>query len=312
MLNTISPKAVILAGGTLSPMDDLAVQLFGRQVAFHTWDHVIPSNHVLALSISSGLGGQSFDFTFSSRSSAPLIADLGESILSIASSVPDGMVVFFPSYAYEEEVVRSWTASGLLARLQQVKAVLREPHGQGSGVEDVLRAFRTHVETPRTQHGVTGALLSCVVGGKLSEGINFADGLGRCVVMVGMPYANRSDLVLRERMSYLDAKYTSATRPRPGEDFYESLCTRAVNQSIGRAIRHAADYAVIVLLDTRFSRSQTITRLPGWIGKSHSTATSFDSALGAIRGFFAEPWKVQQQQRIENERLEAARQGMKQ
>ena len=41
-------------------------------------------------------------------------------------------------------------------------------------------------------------------------------------------------------MQYLDGRYPRPNRQRPGEELYESLCTRAVNQSIGRVVRHAA------------------------------------------------------------------------
>lgn len=36
-----------------------------------------------------------------------------------------------------------------------------------------------------------------------------------------------------------------------GRSYYQTLCMRAVNQSIGRAIRHANDWAAIVLVDRR-------------------------------------------------------------
>jgi chromosome transmission fidelity protein 1 len=302
-------RAVIFAGGTLSPTDDLAMQLLGdaaSRVSTHSWDHVVPADHVLALSVATGPSGQSFDFTFSQRAQPALITELGNALVALAAVVPDGMVLFFPSYAYEDEVMRAWAASGVLARLERVKTLLREPRGAAGGTEETLRAFRTHVETPRTAGRPAGAVLSCVVGGKLSEGINFSDALGRCVVMIGLPYANRSDPVLRERMAYLDAKYTRPNRPRPGEDFYESLCTRAVNQSIGRAIRHADYYAAIVLLDARFTRPQSVARLPRWIGKSHSVAGSFDQTINSVRSFFADPWKMQQQARLEAARTSAA------
>ena len=39
-----------------------------------------------------------------------------------------------------------------------------------------------------------------------------------------------------------------------GQVHYENLCMKAVNQSVGRAIRHKDDYAAIIFLDHRLVR----------------------------------------------------------
>lgn len=86
-----------------------------------------------------------------------------------------------------------------------------------------------------------GAILFAVVNAKLSEGINFQDDLARCVVMIGLPFPNAKSPELVERMEYM-RKLDTHAKPDLGRELYLNLCMRAVNQSMGRAIRHRADY----------------------------------------------------------------------
>lgn len=60
-------------------------------------------------------------------------------------------------------------------------------------------------------------LCPAVVGGKLSEGINFANRLGRCVVVLGLPYPNPDDPELVERMAFLDTAAGGDARKPGGE-----------------------------------------------------------------------------------------------
>ena len=44
-------------------------------------------------------------------------------------------------------------------------------------------------------------MLFCVMGGKLSEGINFSDDLARAVVVVGMPFPDGRDPILQVNLT---------------------------------------------------------------------------------------------------------------
>ena len=53
------------------------------------------------------------------------MSDLGTLIHTTVGLVPDGVVVFLPSYAFLNQVKTAWDTSGLLARLGEKKQVSR-------------------------------------------------------------------------------------------------------------------------------------------------------------------------------------------
>jgi Rad3-related DNA helicase len=61
---------------------------------------------------------------------------------------------------------------------------------------------------------------------------------------------------------------------------------KAVNQSIGRCIRHAKDYGAIILVDKRFRRPQIQSRLPKWIQTRIKQTTKFGEVFSSVAGFF--------------------------
>lgn len=103
---------------------------------------------------------------------------------------------------------------------------------KGEMSEKMLTDYETIVRAK------SGAIIFAVMGGKLSEGINFTDELGRGVITVGMPYPNIHDLETQEQMNAyksLMLKFGSdRTKKQLEMDFLETSCMRIMNQTIGK------------------------------------------------------------------------------
>ncbi|XP_005334016.2 ATP-dependent DNA helicase DDX11 isoform X1 [Ictidomys tridecemlineatus] len=288
-------RAVVIAGGTMQPVSDFREQLLAcagveaERVVEFSCGHVIPPDNILPLVICSGPSNQQLEFTYQKRELPQMMDETGRILCNLCNVVPGGVVCFFPSYEYQRQVHAHWDKSGLLARLAVRKKIFQEPK-RASQVEQVLMAYSKCITSCGQVGGtVTGALLLSVVGGKMSEGINFSDDLGRCVVMVGMPYPNIRSPELQEKMAYLDQTLPRAPgQALPGKALVENLCMKAVNQSIGRAIRHQRDFASIVLLDQRYARPSTLAKLPAWIRDRVEVKATFGPAFAAMRKFHRE------------------------
>ncbi|XP_022432996.1 ATP-dependent DNA helicase DDX11 isoform X5 [Delphinapterus leucas] len=288
-------RAVVLAGGTMQPVSDFREQLLAcagveaERVVEFSCGHVIPADNILPLVICSGPSNQQLEFTYQKRELPQMMDETGRILCNLCNVVPGGVVCFFPSYAYQRQVHTHWDKSGLLARLAVRKKIFQEPQ-RVNQVEQVLLEYSRCIQHCGQAGGmVTGALMFSVVGGKMSEGINFSDNLGRCVVMVGMPFPSIRSAELQEKMAYLDQTLPRAPgQVPPGKVLVENLCMKAVNQSIGRAIRHQKDFASIVLLDQRYARPPILAKLPAWIRDRVQVKATFGPAFAALRKFHRE------------------------
>ncbi|KAH0631628.1 hypothetical protein JD844_006058 [Phrynosoma platyrhinos] len=140
-------QSVIITSGTLSPLDIYPKILDFRPVTMAT-----------------------FTMTLARTCLCPMIVGRGNDQVAISSKFEtredmDGIVAFFTSYQYMENIVASW--------------------------------YEQACENGR------GAILLSVARGKVSEGIDFVHHYGRAVIMFGVPYVYTQSRILKARLEYL-------------------------------------------------------------------------------------------------------------
>jgi regulator of telomere elongation helicase 1 len=222
--------------------------------------HVIDESQIFVAAVCRGPASHELKSTYEKRDDAGYISDLGNSIVNIAKTVPGGILVFFTSYAVLQQTVDKWKKSArgtvsIWTRIEKSKRAFLETKSK-TDFATLIHAYENSITAD------TGAIFFAVCKGKASEGIDFSDSKARAVVMCGIPFPNTRDSRVSIKKEMLNNYRELA---RLGDVWYQQQAHRAVNQAIGRAIRHRNDFGAIILLDIRFTESSMQKNLPIWV-----------------------------------------------
>ena len=147
-------------------------------------------------------------------------------------------------------------------------------------------------------------LLLAVCRGKVSEGIDFKDNKGRIAIITGIPFVPPNDPWVSLKKEYLDERsawikvsnqqqqlmnvqqrQNIPTESLNGSSWYLQSASRAVNQALGRVIRHRHDWGAVLLLDDRFQADRQKSQLSGWVKSRVRNFNQFSDSLDNVRRF---------------------------
>lgn len=323
-IQNLKLRCLLLTSGTLSPMDSFASELALPFPIRLENPHVVTKPQIWAGVLKQGpsngeVRGERLTSAFRARGQGSDV-QLGRALIRIASIVPDGLLVFFPSYSSLYSSVKTWKEVGpgangakpsIWEHLQRHKRVVAEER-ESSHFAAAILAHRAHVDSK------AGSILLAVCRGKVSEGIDFSDEYGRAVVITGLPYPSAYDprIILKREFADEEAKRYRSKKGRKGHvlsgaEWYTIQALRAVNQAIGRAIRHRFDYGAIILCEERFQAATLQQQISKWIRPSLSVCKTFMEGETSLKTFFrfasqsdfaraAQKQKGEIQQRISN------------
>ena len=261
----INPYSTVLTSGTLSmeSIQNLLKVKFFKELKNN---HVINNDQFL-INIIKGYQidhkKNDYSFTFKNRDNKVQIKSLGNEIYNLVDSVKiGGVLVFFQSYEYLSKCYNIWLSEGLVKKYESNKKVVFDLSFNRKNNEDLIMEYKKN----------KNLLLFTVYRGKNSEGINFSDDEARMVICIGVPYPNLSDIKVQLKREFLDKRNKKEKTGFDGMQWYKEEAMNAVNQSLGRLIRHIKDYGIMICFGIEFVYN--IRHLSKWIKNNLTNKTN--------------------------------------
>ncbi|KAM6932875.1 Fanconi anemia group J protein [Xenentodon cancila] len=287
-----SVHSIVLTSGTLSPMGSFSSELGVKFTIQLEANHVIKKSQVWVGTVGAGPQGRKLCATFQHTETYAFQDEVGGLLLHVCQVIAKGVLCFLPSYKMLDKLKERWTNTGLWQKLEQHKTVIAEPRGGGKGDFDEL--LQTYYDAIKYCEERDGALLIAVCRGKVSEGLDFTDDNARAVVTIGIPFPNIKDLQVELKMKYND-QHCKSRGLLPGHRWYEIQAYRALNQALGRCIRHRNDWGALILVDDRYRNNPNkyITGLSKWVRQLVQHHNTFSNAMQSLIAFSQVQKKVE-------------------
>ncbi|XP_036930159.1 Fanconi anemia group J protein isoform X7 [Acanthopagrus latus] len=287
-----SVKSIVLTSGTLSPMGSFSSELGVKFSIQLEANHVINKSQVWVGTVGAGPQGRKLCATFQHSETYAFQDEVGDLLLHVCQVVAKGVLCFLPSYKMLDKLRDRWSKTGLWEKLEQQKTLITEPRGGGKGDFDEL--LQTYYDAIKYCEESDGALLIAVCRGKVSEGLDFTDDNARAVVTIGIPFPNIKDLQVELKMKYND-QHCKSRGLLPGNRWYEIQAYRALNQALGRCIRHRNDWGALILVDDRYRNNPNkyITGLSKWVRQLVRHHDTFSNAMQSLVAFCQVQQKVE-------------------
>ncbi|KAL0591835.1 hypothetical protein ABG067_000978 [Albugo candida] len=248
--------------GTLSPLETTIRELGVKFPIQLENKHVIDASQAWVGVLSKGVTGKRLNSCYNNRSTPEYLSELGNTIINFVRVTPNGILVFFPSYTILEDSISFWQKKPctIWNRIMKLKEVFVEPRNR-TEFNVIVDEYHQSIKVKQE-----GAVFFAVCRGRVSEGIDFANEKGRAVVITGLPFPPTKDPKIILKKGILDEGIVAENETKlTGNQWYIQQASRAVNQAIGRVIRHRHDYGAIILCDERFGLSQQQKCLSKWL-----------------------------------------------
>jgi len=320
-------RSIVLTSGTLSPMASFSSELDVKFPVQLEANHVVNKQQVWIGTLSHGPTGHNLNATYRNTESFSFQDEIGRLTLSVCQNMSRGILLFLPSYKMLTKLSERWQSTGIWDQIGRKKVIVVEPRFSDE-FESAMRHFYEVIETTKdaaTTSGadndcVDGALFMAVCRGKVSEGLDFADDNARAVICLGIPFPNIKDVQVDLKKKYNDKRRVENKDILTGNEWYEIQAFRALNQALGRCIRHRDDWGAIIMVDDRYARiGRYINSLSKWVRSGvvhYSDCNMMTSRLAEfseqMRQFDADRVKIQEEeeellhQRKQQEQLETS------